>query len=317
MTKTATPSSLDEMAARWALRVDAGGLSVAEEAELSAWTSADVRHAGAFARAMAANAYLDRAAALGALDADVGGEPTAPRAVSRRVWIGGAGGALAAALIGTVALSGRQPETRIDAPIGSQRRTALDDGSAVTLNTGAQIALAFAPVERRVRLLAGEVNFDVAKDRSRPFVVEAGATTVRVIGTSFIVRREQETVAVTVREGIVEVRHGMLGHRLLAGDRLVTGHGADRLVKLSSADVERAGLWQRGEIDLTGMTLDDAAREYARYSDRHILIADSAVGHLKVAGVYATSDPMGFARAAALAQGLTASDVPGGIRLAR
>lgn len=317
MTKTATPSSLDEVAAGWALRVDAGALSNAEEAELNAWTSADVRHAGAFARAMAANAYLDRAAALGALDADVAGEPTAPPAVSRRAWIGGAGGALAAALIGTVALSRRHPEARIDAPIGSQRRTALDDGSAVTLNTGAEIALAFAPVERRVRLLAGEANFDVAKDRSRPFVIEAGATTVRVIGTSFIVRRQQEMVAVTVREGIVEVRRGTLRHRLLAGDRLMTGHGADRLEKLSSADVERAGLWQRGEIDLTGMTLDDAAREYARYSDRHILIADPAVGRLKVAGVYATSDPMGFARAAALAQGLTTSDVPGGIRLAR
>jgi transmembrane sensor len=310
-----TVSALDECAARWAVRVDAGTLSAAEESELDAWTRSDPRHAGAFARAMAANAYFDRAAALRAQD--IGEQPAAddapptideaPRMLSRRAWIGGGLGAIAATLVAVIGASRWQAEDRLAAPRGSVRRAALADGSAVTLNTSAEIAVAMAQDSRRVRLIAGEVNFDVAKDRTRPFLVDAGAVQVRVVGTSFLVRRtDGGEVAVTVREGIVEVRRDDDAPvRLLAGDRLVIGTArAVRREILSMADVDRLGLWQRGQMDLTGMTLGDAAREFARYSDLHIRIPDSQVARLKVAGIYSTSDPAGFAEAAALAQGL-------------
>jgi transmembrane sensor len=83
------------------------------------------------------------------------------------------------------------------------------------------------------------------------------------------------------------------------------------------ADVDRMGLWQRGELDLTDMTLGDAAREFARYSDTHIVIDQPSVAMLKVAGVYSTSDPVGFARAAALAHGLSIAVAPDGVMLSR
>lgn len=329
MTDPRNVGALDERAAYWAHRVDAGPLTAEEEAELDAWTRADVRHAGAFARAMAANAYFDRAVALGVhrdipeTEADVsiasesqpdGQSSGAPeieassgRGLSRRLWLGGAVGAIAASALAAIGLERMTRAERLAADRGNVRRASLTDGSAVTLNSGTEVAVSMQPLERHVKLLAGEANFDVAKDAARPFIVEAGAVRIRVVGTSFLVHlSEIGDVAVTVREGRVEVRHlDAAPVMLTAGDQVtVPAHGSIARERLSPGDVDRAGLWQRGEMDLTGLTLADAAREYARYSDRRIVFRDADLGALKVAGVFSTSDPAGFAEAAALAHDL-------------
>lgn len=309
MSERDAQTALSEHAARWAVRVDAGELTAAEQDELEAWINADPRHAGAFARAMAANAYFDRMAALNPQDIQQAASTTVSDrpAITRRAWLGGGLSAMAATIIAAIGVSRWHTGEHITAPLGSVRRAALADGSAVTLNTNAEITVALEQSVRRVHLLAGEVNFDVAKDRNRPFLIDAGPVQVQVVGTSFLVRRtDGDTVAVTVREGIVEVhRDGDAPVRLLAGDRLIVGPAAPlRREKLSMADVDRMSLWQRGEMDLTGMTLGEAAAEFARYSDRRIIITDPQVAGLKVAGIYSTSDPAGFAQAAALAQDL-------------
>jgi len=313
MSERDAQTALSKHAARWAVRIDAGELTAAEQDELEAWTNADPRHAGAFARAMAANAYFDRMAALNPQDIQQAANTTETQTVSdrpaitRRAWLGGGLSAMAATIIAAIGVSRWHTGEHITAPLGSVRRAALADGSAVTLNTNAEITVALEQSVRRVHLLAGEVNFDVAKDRSRPFLIDAGPVQVQVVGTSFLVRRtDGDTVAVTVREGIVEVhRDGDAPVRLLAGDQLIVGPAVPiRRETLSMADVDRMSLWQRGEIDLTGMTLGEAAVEFARYSDRRILIADPQVAGLKVAGIYSTSDPAGFAQAAALALNL-------------
>ena len=323
-------------AAFWAQRVHLGEMSVEEEAQLDAWTGEDARNLGAFTRAMAANAYLDRAVALG-VPYPVADRPVAAEAdnsdwdqhhyrmeahttgLTRRAWIGGGIGALAATAVAALGLKSLFGSERIAAPIGNVQRAALRDGSAVTLNSRAEIAVALQEKLRHVALLSGEANFDVAKDADRPFIVDAGPVQIRVVGTSFIVRLvDPDSVQVTVREGIVEVRRGDSSPaRLLAGDQLSFAGARIAQEKLSMADIDRIGLWQRGEMDLTGMTLGDAAREFARYSDTPIIISDPDVARLKVAGVYSTSDPAGFARAAALAQNLTLTPSADVITLSR
>lgn len=316
-------SALDEAAARWALRVDAGTLSAQEEAELDAWTRADVRHAGAFARAMAANAYLDRAVALGAQGTamPVAQPVRGQRHLSRRMWMGGAAGAVAASLVAAVSLKPWSHGERLTTPRGSIRRVALADGSALTLNTGAGVEVNFAPRMRGIRLLTGEANFDVTRDKARPFTVDAGIAQIQVVGTSFQVRiLEVGGVSVTVREGIVDVRTDLAGvTRLLAGDRLIVPANGQGLIRdrLTPAAIDKAGLWQSGELDLTGMTLGDAAAEFARYSDRPIVIADPAVARLKVAGIYSISDPAGFAQAAADSMDLRLDQNDAGLHLSR
>jgi transmembrane sensor len=56
--------------------------------------------------------------------------------------------------------------------------------------------------------------------------------------------------------------------------------------------------WQYGRIALDNETLQDAATEFARYSGVRIVV-DPAVANRTVTGMFASDDPVGFAKAAA------------------
>ena len=56
-----------------------------------------------------------------------------------------------------------------------------------------------------MQLVRGEAHFVVAADASRPFVVSAGAVSVRAVGTEFVVRYSAREIGVLVTEGRVAV----------------------------------------------------------------------------------------------------------------
>jgi ferric-dicitrate binding protein FerR (iron transport regulator) len=82
----------------------------------------------------------------------------------------------------------------------------LEDGTRVTLNRNSSFrySKSFDQEDRKV-YLSGEAWFDVARDTSMPFVVDAGAALVEVLGTSFNVNayRKNPTVEITVESGLV------------------------------------------------------------------------------------------------------------------
>ena len=82
----------------------------------------------------------------------------------------------------------------------------LEDGSQVILNRESKLRYRIRSHddERRIRL-SGEAWFDVARDTSRPFIIDAGEALVEVLGTSFNVNayRENPRVEITVESGVV------------------------------------------------------------------------------------------------------------------
>jgi len=52
------------------------------------------------------------------------------------------------------------------------------------------------------------------------------------------------------------------------------------------------------------MTLAEAVAEYARYSNRKIVLKDQALGALRLSGLFSSRDPEAFCKAAAMAFGL-------------
>src|SRR6202042_1912925 len=91
--------------------------------------------------------------------------------------------------------------------VGQQRNVTLADGSIVTLNTNTILETDLSRSVRQIYLRKGEAHFQVAHDRSRPFLVHAGDAVVRAVGTEFEVRlREDKHVEVLVNEGRVEVQ---------------------------------------------------------------------------------------------------------------
>lgn len=320
MTKSRDSSAeIDAAAAAWAARVDRGPLSDEEQAALEAWAAKDPRRAGAYAKALAVSAHLDRAQGLGA-DFAPAAHPVAKAADRRRLLA--TGGLLAAAsVVGAVGYGAISLKGRVTTAKGDIRRAPLADGSAVTLNTDTTIRATFDGKMRRVDLLRGEALFDVAKDPARPFVVVAHDVRVRAVGTSFSVRRRADgQVTVLVREGVVEVWRGAEGKPVrLTAQHAVLAPSAGALApsRVDPAAVDRALAWREGLIDLDGLTLGQAADEFARYSDRRIVIDDPAIARLKMTGAFSASDPDGFAKAAALSLGLKATTRADGVRLDR
>ncbi len=84
----------------------------------------------------------------------------------------------------------------------------LKDGSTVDINRNSTISYpeTFSSSERNIRL-KGEAFFDVTKDKSHPFIITTNAIKIKVLGTSFNVKENINSLfsEVTVKSGVVEV----------------------------------------------------------------------------------------------------------------
>jgi transmembrane sensor len=194
----------------------------------------------------------------------------------------------------------------------------------VTLNTASRLSVEFSTHRRAVTLIEGEALFDVAKDRSRPFVVTAGATEVRAVGTSFTVRRlENQPVQVLVREGVVEVTQSdhpiptPLRASLNTEVTAPAGDAQPALATVAAPELDRQLAWREGRLSFEGQTLTQAAAEFARYSDTRIIIDDPSLGREEIAGLYQANDPVGFSRAIATSLNAHAQVGDGVVRITR
>lgn len=334
-----TSQQIDRAAAHWAARLDRG-LSAGEEGDLDDWLDADPRRLGAFMRMRAIALQSERAKALGptfdpyafagdtTADAPLPGDAAPPTMEQRsrftRRQMLGTGGALAASLALVLAGSltllphGQRYETRL----GESRVVPLADGSVMTLNTDTQVKVRFAKSERLVELDHGEALFDVAHNAARPFIVLADGARVRAVGTSFVVKKlVDQPLSVMVAQGTVELTRPALDHpvRIVANNRMSVSasSSASRPVTISDDEVARETAWKVGRIAFEGERLADASAEFARYSDVRIIIDDPSVRREEITGLFASNDPVSFARAAALSLGLKAQVGNGEVRLTR
>lgn len=237
--------------------------------------------------------------------------PVATPRFSRRNMLWMAGSAIAASAVGAVSLIGASQ--RYATSRGEMLRIALSDGSVVNLNTASRIDVQFTPEARTVFLDGGEVLFDVAKDAKRPFVVVAGETRVRAVGTAFTVRRDSaRPVDVMVSEGVVEVSQDRIGQapvRLSEGMRATVDPMAAKPIEptsITAEAIEQQLYWRDGKIAFSDSTLAAAAAEFARYNDERIVIADPELADEAITGLFVANDPQGFAEAVAESLGLVA-----------
>src|SRR3546814_16359917 len=66
-------------------------------------------------------------------------------------------------------------------------------------------------------------------------------------------------------------------------------------------------------LSFSGATLEQAAPQFARYSELRITIDDPLVAHKRLVGLYSATDPQGFAHAVALSLGLRAERAHDGL----
>lgn len=128
---------------------------------------------------------------------------------------------LAAAWL-TFTLLTKEKEISVTLPVAAIVQTdTLPDRSVVTLNKNAELSYTDMPKQRqRAVTLKGEAFFEVTPDKEKPFVITAGQSTIRVVGTSFNIKTDDRYTEVIVRTGIVQVTTEEESITLKAGEKI-------------------------------------------------------------------------------------------------
>jgi len=154
----------------------------------------------------------------------------------------------------------------------------LDDGSHLTVNRHSTIRYKrkFMAEERKV-FLSGEAWFEVARDTSRPFVVDAGAAMVEVLGTSFNVNayKENSVVEISVESGLVAMsakkdQQDLIVMKAGSGG---TYHKAQKELKLLTSANPNNTAWRTRELFFEGSTLQEVAELVNRVYGSKLVIA--------------------------------------------
>lgn len=326
-------------AAVWIARLHGPARSKHMERECLAWQASSPAHRLAFERCTDLwmdIGSVDRAAVARAASRAPAQDP--PKRVgagqtlqSRRRWAGPRAFASAtAAAVALAALLAIQPWRDIDSydtRIGEQRLVVLQDGTRISLNTSTRVKVELSKTQRHVTVEGGEAFFEVAKDASRPFVVQAAGTEVTATGTAFAVRLvptgagTTEALDVTLVEGQVVVRGAesqaaaadiATAIVMAAGERIRLGDARHRKGAQTTATaalhrdrprIDHVLAWKRGEVIFDNTLLSDALAEMNRYSSTPILV-DGSLAQLRVSGLHKAGDNASFARAVAALHGL-------------
>lgn len=201
------------------------------------------------------------------------------------------------------------------------RRVTLPDGSVVALNANSEVRVNYTVRERRVRLLRGEANFIVAKNKARPFWVTAGKISVRAVGTAFNVRLGSREVEVLVTEGKVKVKTEQEGRPqaepdqpqaksptpsahtysyLVAGQRLRFSEQSPatstHIDSLSSQTIRKSLAWQGARLRFVDTPLADVAAQFNRRNHVQIELADPSLATLPVDGSFCAENVETFVR---------------------
>ncbi|MDC7684536.1 FecR family protein [Asticcacaulis sp. BYS171W] len=289
-------------AAAWLARLQNEDRTPAAEAAFEAWLATTPGATEAFDRVSGVWDILPDAAPLARIKA-ANDTRAAPKA--RRFFLP----AVAAALIATIGLGIYAFQSRAvvyETRPGQQRTLTLSDGSRVMLNTDTEVQVRYSGARRQINLTHGEALFEVRHDAARPFLVRAGDEQVRALGTVFVVRREPESVAVTLLKGKVEVaplsKDPDAAVILSPGERATVRDTARPV--LDRPAVATVTAWRRGEIIFSDTSLAEAVGEINRYSTTRIVLSDRRMAALRVSGVFQAQDTAEFAATVAQLNGL-------------
>lgn len=291
-------STIEHQAAEWVARQFARGLADPERAALQAWLAADRRHYGAYARALAIHNAISVATAPLVLPEPAAQHAPPPAAAyPRRSFL--RYGGLAACLAATAGAGGfyaLQRQAVLTTAKGEFRKVPLADTSIAEINSGSRIEVRFTDQQRQINLRRGEAWFEVAKDKTKPFIVESGKARIRAVGTAFAVRRFANGTEVLVTEGTVQVwtQDATARRQLLTvGERAFLADGIT--VTRQPNEVRRKLAWREGKLILKNQTLSEAVLDFNRYSSKTIVIRDAALGGRRLFGQYQLDAPELFA----------------------
>ncbi len=169
---------------------------------------------------------------------------------------------------------GKVEYNTISTPRGGEYQVTLSDGTKVWLNAASSIRfpVVFTGKERKV-IITGEAYFEVAKNKEKPFKVEANSSEVEVYGTHFNVNAygDEADIKTTLLEGKVKVSvPGQSPEFLLPGQQAdINKQG--KIKVLDDVDTNIAVAWMHGYFQFKSADLQSILRQISRWYDVDIV----------------------------------------------
>jgi ferric-dicitrate binding protein FerR (iron transport regulator) len=163
----------------------------------------------------------------------------------------------------------------------------LPDGSVVTLHAGSQITYPekFASNTRNVEL-KGEAYFNVAHDKSKPFIVSSGDARVKVLGTQFNVNTNtsvgiMEVVLATGKVSVYYKAKPQENVLLMPGEKAILVASQQKISKSANADPNFMA-WKTRVLVFDNETLIQVVNTLQNVYQTTVKLADPALSECRV-----------------------------------
>jgi len=167
----------------------------------------------------------------------------------------------------------------------------LEDGSKVAINTNSRFSYP-DQFENNLRLvkLKGEAFFDIAKNASKPFMIESDEVQIKVLGTSFNVKQRATAFEVALLEGVVALSIPKYPKIKMNPGELVRVDGTN-FYDRSTADVDAFSAWRFQRMVFKESTIAKVIQRLQDEFDWTVNVADQALLKRKITATIPKNDP--------------------------
>lgn len=160
----------------------------------------------------------------------------------------------------------------IETPRGGQFQIHLPDGSKIWLNAASSLKypVCFEGAKERKVELKGEAYFEIAKDKTKPFIVESQSQSVKVLGTHFNINAytDEASVKTTLLEGSIQVSSGLVTQQIRPGQQAIL---TNQHFNIISVDAQEATAWKKGNFEFDNADIQAVMRQLSRWYDIQVI----------------------------------------------
>lgn len=133
----------------------------------------------------------------------------------------------------------------------------LNDGTEITLNRNSRLTYSDEyGTDKRMVSLEGEAYFEVAKNPEKPFIVDMGNASIRVLGTTFSVKADKgnDLITAVLKEGSIRFE-SPTQQVLLAPDQRLTFTRSTNKIDIQTVNAKEDLAWKDGLLKYKSIAL--------------------------------------------------------------
>lgn len=184
--------------------------------------------------------------------------------------------------------SGKTSYNNIETPKGGQYQLILPDGSKVWLNAASTLTFptSFASLKTRKVELIGEAYFEIAKNKTSPFIVKSAKQEVKVLGTHFNINSypDEQTTTTTLLEGSVNIVSTNKAENMILkpGQQSTLNNNK---INVTEINTEEAIAWKNGLFIFNDENIKSIMKKIARWYNVEITFKGN-LDHVSFVGNY-------------------------------